>query len=145
MLVFNENFKQTLPIFKEAVDKASFVSFDCEMTGVTLEPKTDGTKYDTQQFRYYKTREVVKKFELIQLGLTFYIEHTRSVENEQIYIERTFTFYLFKNSKLKSINDDISKIDTSAVSRLRGEDREEFNEQLVIFNNRRSCQYHIQR
>lgn len=107
MLVFNENFKQTLPIFKEAVDKASFVSFDCEMTGVTLEPKTDGTKYDTQQFRYYKTREVVKKFELIQLGLTFYIEHTRSVENEQIYIERTFTFYLFKNSKLKSINDDV--------------------------------------
>ena len=107
MLVFNENFKQTFPIFKEAVDKASFVSFDCEMTGVTLEPKTDGTKYDTQQFRYYKTREVVKKFELIQLGLTFYIEHTRSVENEQIYIERTFTFYLFKNSKLKSINDDV--------------------------------------
>lgn len=107
MLVFNENFKQTLPIFKETVDKASFVSFDCEMTGVTLEPKTDGTKYDTQQFRYYKTREVVKKFELIQLGFTFYLEHTRSVENEQIYIERTFTFYLFKNSKLKSINDDI--------------------------------------
>ena len=37
---------------------------------------------------------------------------------------------------LKSINDDISKIDTSAVSRLRGEDREKFNEQLVILKEK---------
>lgn len=37
---------------------------------------------------------------------------------------------------LKSINEDISKIDTSAVSRLRGEDREEFNEQLVILKEK---------
>lgn len=37
---------------------------------------------------------------------------------------------------LKSINDDISKIDTSAVSRLRGEDREEFNEQLAILKEK---------
>lgn len=37
---------------------------------------------------------------------------------------------------LKSINDDISKIDTSAVSRLRGEYREEFNEQLVILKEK---------
>ena len=82
MLVFKENFNQTFPIFKDTVDKASFVSFDCEMTGVTLEPKTDGTKYDTQQFRYYKTREVIKKFELIQLGFTFYIPHMREAEKE---------------------------------------------------------------
>ena len=107
MLVFKENFNQTFPIFKDTVDKASFVSFDCEMTGVTLEPKTDGTKYDTQQFRYYKTREVIKKFELIQLGFTFYIPHTREAEKEEIYIERTFTFYLFKNSKLRALNKDI--------------------------------------
>ena len=37
---------------------------------------------------------------------------------------------------LKSINDDISKIDTTAVSRLRGEDREEFNEQLEILKEK---------
>lgn len=37
---------------------------------------------------------------------------------------------------LKSINDDISKIDTDAVSRLRDENREEFNEQLVILKEK---------
>ena len=52
MLVFNDNYQEIFPIFKETVDSADFVSFDCEMTGVTLESKTDGTKYDIQQFRY---------------------------------------------------------------------------------------------
>ena len=118
MLVYNENFKEIEPIFKETCDKAKFVSFDCEMTGVTLESKTDGTKFDTQQFRYFKQREVVKKFDLIQLGFTFYLERIKKNENEkekkdfdeklnEFYVERTFTFYLFKNSKLKMINNNI--------------------------------------
>ena len=113
MLVFNENYQEIFPIFKETVDSADFVSFDCEMTGVTLESKTDGTKYDIQQFRYIKQKEVVEKFNLIQIGFTFYIKKSKEVEIENIqkiddfYIERTFTFYLFKNSKLKMINNNI--------------------------------------
>lgn len=30
MLVFKEHLEQTLPIFKDTMDKASFVSFDCK-------------------------------------------------------------------------------------------------------------------
>ena len=113
MLVFNDNYQEIFPIFKETVDSADFVSFDCEMTGVTLESKTDGTKYDIQQFRYIKQKEVVEKFNLIQIGFTFYIKKSKEVEIENIqkiddfYIERTFTFYLFKNSKLRFLNKNI--------------------------------------
>ena len=113
MLVFNDNYKEILPIFKETVNSADFVSFDCEMTGVSLETKTDGTKYDTQQFRYIKQKEVVEKFNLIQIGFTFYSKKTKEIESENskkienFYIERTFTFYLFKNSKLKFLNNNI--------------------------------------
>ena len=113
MLVFNENYQEIFPIFKETVNSSDFVSFDCEMTGVTLESKTDGTKYDIQQFRYTKQKEVVEKFNLIQIGFTFYIKKTKEVEIENnkkidnFYIERTFTFYLFKNSKLKFLNKNI--------------------------------------
>ena len=113
MLVFNDNYQEIFPIFKETVDSADFVSFDCEMTGVTLESKTDGTKYDIQQFRYTKQKEVVEKFNLIQIGFTFYIKKSKEVEIENIqkiddfYIERTFTFYLFKNSKLRFLNKNI--------------------------------------
>lgn len=37
---------------------------------------------------------------------------------------------------LKSINDDVSKIDPNAVSRLRGEDRKEFEEQLIVLKEK---------
>ncbi len=113
MLVFNENYQEIFPIFKETVNSSDFVSFDCEMTGVTLESKTDGTKYDIQQFRYTKQKEVVEKFNLIQIGFTFYIKKSKEVEIENnkkiddFYIERTFTFYLFKNSKLRFLNKNI--------------------------------------
>ena len=111
MLVYNENINSTLALFKQTVDQAKFFSFDCEMTGVTLSPETDGTKFDTQQARYSKLREVVRAFDLIQLGMTFYIPSVRQVNAEEIYIERTFNFYLFKNSKLRSVNKPLVNSD----------------------------------
>ena len=123
MLVYSENQKEAFEIFKETCDKSQYVSFDCEMTGLNLGTKTDGTKYDTQEFRYYKQKEVVKKLDLIQIGFTFYIEKTKKIEKERdnenkneakieyeeknYYLERTFIFYLYKNSKLKLINEDL--------------------------------------
>lgn len=131
MLVYNENQKAAFEIFKETCDKSKYLSFDCEMTGLNLETKTDGTKYDTQEFRYYKQRQVVSKLDLIQIGFTFYIEKTKKiiktekkdeknkneepeVINKQFYLERTFTFYLFKNSKLKLIDDKIFESELNA-------------------------------
>ena len=120
MIVYNENQKEAYEIFKTACDKSKYVSFDCEMTGINLETKTDGTKYDTQEFRYYKQKEVVSKLDLIQIGFTFYEGRTKKIEKEpekntdkkeieekQFYLERTFLFYLYKNSKLKMINNDL--------------------------------------
>ena len=123
MLVYSENQKEAFEIFMETYDKSQYVSFDCEMIGLNLGTKTDGTKYDTQEFRYYKQKEVVKKLDLIQIGFTFYIEKTKKIEKERdnenkngekieyeeknYYLERTFIFYLYKNSKLKLINEDL--------------------------------------
>ena len=122
MIVYNENQKEAFEIFKNTCDISQYVSFDCEMTGINLGTKTDGTQYDTQEFRYYKQRQVVSKFDLIQIGLTFYQEKIKKIEKEpekanekkekefeekKYYLERTFLFYLYKNSKLKMINDDL--------------------------------------
>ena len=122
MIVYNENQKEAYEIFKNTCDNSQYVSFDCEMTGINLGTKTDGTKYDTQEFRYYKQRQVVSKLDLIQIGLTFYREKKKKIEKEpeknndkkekvfeekKYYLERTFLFYLYKNSKLKMINDDL--------------------------------------
>ena len=122
MLVYSENQKEAFEIFKETCDNSKYVSFDCEMTGLNLSTKTDGTKYDTQEFRYYKQKEVVTKLDLIQIGFTFYLEKTKNIENikdsegkneekeiikKDFYLERTFIFYLYKNSKLKLIDEDL--------------------------------------
>ena len=102
--------EKNFEIFKKACDESQYVSFDCEMTGLNLNTKTDGTKYDTQEFRYYKQKEVVSKLDLIQIGFTFYKEETKQMQknkdnenrndekNEIIekkyYLERTFIFSL---------------------------------------------------
>ena len=112
MIVTNENYKNIFNIFKDSCDKAKFVSFDCEMTGLNLDITTEPTKYDTQEFRYYKVKQCVEKFDLIQLGLTFFIEKKRNNNNgeeEQYYLERSFTFYLFKNPQNKYYNFDKNK------------------------------------
>ena len=124
MLVYNENQKEAFEIFKKACDESQYVSFDCEMTGLNLGTKTDGTKYDTQEFRYYKQKEVVSKLDLIQIGFTFYQEKIKKIEKDKetedkndekekeiiekkFYLERTFIIYLYKNSKLKMINEEL--------------------------------------
>ena len=122
MIVYNENQKEAFEIFKNSCDNSQYVSFDCEMTGINLGTKTDGTKYDTQEFRYHKQRQVVTNLDLIQIGITFYQEKTKKIEKEpdknnekkekeyeekNYYLERTFLFYLYKNSKLKMINDEL--------------------------------------
>ena len=112
MIVTNENYKSIFNIFKDSCDKAKFVSFDCEMTGLNLDITTEPTKYDTQEYRYYKVKQCVEKFDLIQLGLTFFIEKKRNNNNgeeEQYYLERSFTFYLFKNPQSKFYDFDKNK------------------------------------
>ena len=114
MIVNNENYEKVYEIFKQSCDTAKFVSFDCEMTGLNSEIKTEPTRYDTHEFRYYKVKKEVEKFDLIQLGLTFFIEKENSnegkIENNigQYYLERSFTFYLFKNPQIKYFNNEKS-------------------------------------
>ena len=98
MIVFKEEFSKKLNLFEESLDQAKFISIDCEMTGVTSDISTDGTKYDTAEIRYHKQKKIAQTFGLIQIGITCYIEKKK--DDIQYYLERTFTFYLFKNSKL---------------------------------------------
>ena len=77
MIVTIENYKNVFNIFKDSCDKAKFVAFDCEMTGLNIDLTTEPTKYDTQECRYYKIKQCVEKFDLIQLGLTFFIENKK--------------------------------------------------------------------
>ncbi len=102
MIIFKEDASNKFDLFKQSINQSKFISVDCEMTGVVSDINTDGTKYDTAEIRYYKQRKIAKMFGLIQIGITCYLEGKKD-ENEY-YIERTFTFYLFKKSKFGWLN-----------------------------------------
>ena len=79
MIVNKQNYLKTIGIFKESVFQSDFISFDCEMSGITYDLSTEGTKYDTHQLRYMKCKEIVKKFDLIHFGITCYIKEEKFI------------------------------------------------------------------
>lgn len=103
MLVHKDNYQEILPLFKDSLEACDFISFDCEMSGISYDLRTEGTKYDTHELRYMKCKEIVQRFDLIQFGVTFYLKNQN--KDKDIYIERTFTFSLFKNSQLKFLGE----------------------------------------
>ncbi len=78
------------------------------MTGINFDLKNEANKFDSYQFRYKKSCEIVKKYEVVEIGLTFYFERKdmeKEEYNSEYYSERTFTFTLLRNSRLKNILD----------------------------------------
>eukprot|EP00882_Tetradesmus_deserticola_P014874 GHRQ01015828.1.p1 GENE.GHRQ01015828.1~~GHRQ01015828.1.p1 ORF type:complete len:190 (+),score=56.60 GHRQ01015828.1:265-834(+) len=87
--VTKENFQTVLPKIKEALEKCTFYSFDCEMTGLF----TDGNKHeylDDIQSRYSKMTESSKAYVITQYGLSCF-----EATGPDAYQARTFNFYLF--------------------------------------------------
>ncbi|KAF6265217.1 hypothetical protein COO60DRAFT_1035218 [Scenedesmus sp. NREL 46B-D3] len=87
--VTRENFQKLLPTIKEALERCTFYSFDCEMTGLF----TDGNKHeylDDIQSRYTKMTESSKAYIITQYGLSCF-----EATGPGAYEARTFNFYLF--------------------------------------------------
>ena len=132
MIVTNENYQKVFEMFKDSCDKAKFVSFDCEMTGLCLDLKTEPTKYDTQEFRYYKVKQGVEKYDLILLdedlsqisGLelmakikeirnfktpVILLTKDNSYEYNEEYTKVGFTDYILKPLKKEAVLEKIDK------------------------------------
>jgi len=109
MKVTKSNFNSSLAEIKSCISNCKFLSFDLEMTGINFDLKTEAHKYDSYQLRYKKSCEIVKKYEVVEVGLSFYFEKSNEenvdLNKSQYYSERTFTFTLLRNSKLKNILD----------------------------------------
>jgi len=67
-LVTRDNFEEEVARCEEAVSKASFVAFDCEMTGIRLPGRvSDPAIGDTPNQRYLKCKPVAERFSLMQV------------------------------------------------------------------------------
>lgn len=65
---FLVDFNDVLPQVEEAIRNATFLSIDCEFTG--LNTVRDINPYDTQEQYYKKVRNTSRNFLVIQYGLT---------------------------------------------------------------------------
>lgn len=148
MIVNKENFLSKFKFIESCIEYCDFASFDIEMTGIANDLHNDGTIYDTQEFRYIKSKEIVKQFEVIQFGLTLYkskqfdfneaniklkandFNNMAVPEYKEIYLERTFNFHLLKNSKFAQSENEgniFSNISTFHPAALKFMNQSKFN------------------
>ncbi|KAL6784488.1 hypothetical protein ACKKBF_B02010 [Auxenochlorella protothecoides x Auxenochlorella symbiontica] len=90
MEVTRHNLQELMPTIRDAIDHASFVAVDCEMTGLfDYEPKP--WYLDDMQTRYEDVAANAQKFGLIQIGLAAFAPSLTGLG----WVAKTFNFYLF--------------------------------------------------
>lgn len=63
---------QLLPILNH-ISKASFISFDLEMSGITVHPRfgpSERKRKSTMQEQYEETKEAAERYQILQMGIT---------------------------------------------------------------------------
>ncbi|KAL6044300.1 CAF1-domain-containing protein [Balamuthia mandrillaris] len=90
MEITKENLQAQLPSLEEAIERCEFLSFDGEMTGITLDYKEERLHaLDTVEQRYQKLCASAQNFLTIQWGLCAFIPEGDGYKAEP------FNFYLF--------------------------------------------------
>jgi uncharacterized protein YprB with RNaseH-like and TPR domain len=69
MNVTMKNFNDSLPLVKEAIEKADFLAFDLELTGLHWDKEAQPIIIDELPTRYQKVRETANNFAITQFGL----------------------------------------------------------------------------
>ncbi|XP_050560831.1 poly(A)-specific ribonuclease PARN isoform X1 [Spodoptera frugiperda] len=93
MEVVRKNFKETLPLIKESIDKADFFAIDTEFTG--LLNGRDVSIFDSPEDYYLRVMNGSSEFLLIQFGIScFYWDEKRNH-----YLNDTYNFYLYPRGR----------------------------------------------
>ncbi|KAI7907253.1 ribonuclease H-like domain-containing protein [Cokeromyces recurvatus] len=90
MEILKSNFEEKLPLIKEALLEADFISIDTELTGLTT-PDVQFQTGDDIAIRYSKIKSCVQEFTIIQFGVCAF-KRDPATEN---YIAKPFNFYIF--------------------------------------------------
>ena len=97
MQVTRENFVEVLPLVRESIQMADFISFDAEFTGIKTSMNSEQKDFDSPEDRYQKIKGVVQSYTAIQFGICAFTWDAKAKE----YKARPFNFYTFPNSKIQ--------------------------------------------
>ncbi|KAJ8957351.1 hypothetical protein NQ318_004830 [Aromia moschata] len=109
MEVTASNFKSVLPEVEAAIKKCTFMSIDCEMTGLNTVHNIN--VYDTPKQYYEKVRKSCKEFLVIQYGLSMF----RYDKDTNLFKHQTYNFYIFRRPMNRNIPDQRFLCQTSSI------------------------------
>ncbi|XP_049826457.1 poly(A)-specific ribonuclease PARN isoform X2 [Aethina tumida] len=109
MDVTKSNFNQLLPAIKDAIKNCTFASIDCEMTGLNV--IRDINAFDTPGEYYVKVKKNCLDFLVIQYGLSLF----RYDEENNIFKQSTYNFYIFRKPINRNIPDQRFLCQSSSI------------------------------
>ena len=94
MEVVKENFDPE--VFQKAIDGSAFVTFDCEFSGLSLDPNDKRHGYDSTECIYKKMVSICTQYFAFQIGLCTF----KWDEASKTYLASPFNYYVYPSSKL---------------------------------------------
>ena len=111
MDIDRDNFLEHYPKIKAKIERASFISFDEEMTGIQInDNKFKISKLDDADIRYNKMTNVANRYAIIQFGLCIFEDNADNKDSYE-YTVSPYNFYIFPNSTNMDIIMSPSSID----------------------------------
>ncbi|CAH0564741.1 unnamed protein product [Brassicogethes aeneus] len=109
MDVTKSNFNEVLPKIKESIKNSSFMSIDCELTGLNVARNINA--FDTPAEYYNKVRVNSRDFLVIQYGLSIF----RYDSECDTFKHQSYNFYIFRKPYDKNIPDQRFLCQTSSI------------------------------
>ncbi|XP_042907061.1 poly(A)-specific ribonuclease PARN isoform X1 [Parasteatoda tepidariorum] len=110
MEITRNNFVETLPAVKEAIDWCDFLAIDTELTGLYSERSSEHA-FDSMEERYAKLRKLCSEFLIIQYGLSCFKYHPKLKK----FTHRDFNFYIFPRPHIRQAPDHRFLCQTSSI------------------------------
>ncbi|XP_060523091.1 poly(A)-specific ribonuclease PARN-like [Cylas formicarius] len=110
MEVTQSNFEQLLPEIEKAINGCSFLSVDCELTGLKV-ALNNINAFDSPEQYYKKITRDCKEFLVIQYGITLF----RYEKGENRFRHQSFNFYVFRRNLHKYVPDQRFLCQTSSI------------------------------
>ncbi|XP_018572032.1 poly(A)-specific ribonuclease PARN isoform X2 [Anoplophora glabripennis] len=110
MEVTASNFKTVLPDVEKTINDCTFLSVDCELTGLDLVRNIN--TFDTPGQYYGKLRSNCKEFLVIQYGLSMF----RYDEEKDVFKNHTYNFYIFRRPINRNVPDQRFLCQTSSIN-----------------------------
>jgi poly(A)-specific ribonuclease len=110
MEVTSSNFKEILPELENVINKSTFLSIDCEFSGLNVVSEINA--FDTPKQYYEKIRKNCKDFLVIQYGISAF----RFEPADGGFKQQTYNFYIFRRPINRNIPDQRFLCQTSSIN-----------------------------